>query len=162
MGYGDAGRTRDASVAQVPVEVLRPRERGHALPSRQDGSRKSGAATYKWVAIVDDHESMRSSLARAFRLECIRTATFASAEAYLDHEAPTPPSCLVLDMQLPGMRGLELAQFLQRERPPLPPTIFISAHEDLLASLDGDGLAHGRLAKPFDLDDLMALVKPLL
>ena len=114
------------------------------------------------MAIVDDHESMRSSLARAFRLECIRSHTFASAEAYLDHVAPTAPCCLVLDMQLPGMRGLELARWLERERPPLPPTIFISAHEDLLASLDGDGIAHGRLAKPFELEELMALVKPLL
>ena len=114
------------------------------------------------MAIVDDHESMRSSLARAFRLECIRSTTFDSAEAYLDHSAPTAPSCLVLDMQLPGMRGLELAQLLERERPPVPPIIFISAHEDLLASLDGDGIAHGRLTKPFDLEELLGLVKPLL
>ena len=114
------------------------------------------------MAIVDDHESMRSSLARAFRIECIRSVTFASAEAYLDHAAPIAPCCLVLDMQLSGMRGLELARLLERERPPLPPTIFISAHEDLLASLDGDGVAHGRLAKPFELEELMALVKPLL
>jgi two-component system, LuxR family, response regulator FixJ len=114
------------------------------------------------VAIVDDHESMRSSLARALRIECIRSVTFASAEAYLDHAASIAPCCLVLDMQLSGMRGLELARLLERERPPLPPTIFISAHEDLLASLDGDGVAHGRLAKPFELDELMALVKPLV
>ena len=114
------------------------------------------------MAIVDDHESMRSSLARAFRIECIRSVTFASAEAYLDHAAPNAPCCLVLDMQLSGMRGLDLARLLERERPPLPPTIFISAHEDLLASLDGDGVAHGRLAKPFELDELMALVKPLV
>ena len=114
------------------------------------------------MAIVDDHESMRSSLSRAFRLECIRAVAFGSAEAYLDHSAPTVPCCLVLDMQLPGMRGLELAQWLERERPPLPPIIFISAHEDLLASLDGTGMAHGRLAKPFDIEDLLAMVKPLL
>ena len=105
---------------------------------------------------------MRSSLARAFRLECIRSIAFASAEEYLDHSAPSAPCCLVLDLQLPGMRGLELAQFLDRERPPLPPTIFISAHEDLLESLDGNGLAYGRLRKPFDLVELMELVEPLI
>ena len=115
-----------------------------------------------WVAIIDDHESMRSSLARAMRVEGIRAVPFASAEAYLDHSAPTAPCCLVLDMQLPGMSGVELAQFLERERPPLPPTIFISGHEDLLASLDGSHLAHGRLRKPFEVDALLALVKPLL
>jgi FixJ family two-component response regulator len=132
------------------------------MPPWGDGSPMTGTTNDRWVAIVDDHESMRSSLARAFRLEDIRAATFASAEEYLDHSAPTAPCCLVLDMQLPGMRGLELAQYLERERPPLPPTIFISAHEDLLASLDGNGIAHGRLAKPFDLEELMAVVKPHL
>jgi two-component system, LuxR family, response regulator FixJ len=115
-----------------------------------------------WVAIIDDHESMRTSLARIMRLEGIRAVLFASAEAYLDHSAPTAPRCLVLDMQLPGMSGLQLAQFLERERPPLPPTIFISAHEDLLASLEDSHLAHGRLRKPFEVDALLALVKPLL
>jgi two-component system response regulator FixJ len=105
---------------------------------------------------------MRTSLARIMRLEGIRAVLFASAEAYLDHSAPTAPRCLVLDMQLPGMSGLQLAQFLERERPPLPPTIFISAHEDLLASLDDSHLAHGRLRKPFEVDALLALVKPLL
>jgi FixJ family two-component response regulator len=115
-----------------------------------------------WVAIIDDHESMRTSLARIMRLEGIRAGLFASAEAYLDYSAPTAPRCLVLDMQLPGMSGLQLAQFLERERPPLPPTIFISAHEDLLASLEDSHLAHGRLRKPFEVDALLALVKPLL
>jgi FixJ family two-component response regulator len=144
------------------VVAHRTAERGYALPSSHDRSPTSGATTDRWVAIVDDHESMRSSLARAFRLECIRSVTFPSAEAYLAYSSPTAPFCLVLDMQLPGMKGVELAHLLERERPPRPPTIFISAHEDLLASLDGDGMAHGRLSKPFDLEELMALVKPLL
>jgi FixJ family two-component response regulator len=114
------------------------------------------------VAIIDDHQSMRSSLARVMRLEGIRATTFASAEAYLDHSAPTASCCLVLDMQLPGMSGYDLAHFLDRERPPLPPTIFISGHEDLLASIEGSRLAHARLRKPFEIDALLALVKQLL
>jgi FixJ family two-component response regulator len=116
----------------------------------------------RWVAIIDDHQSVRSCLTRVMRLEGIRAAVFASAEEYLDHAAPTAPSCLVLDMQLPGMSGYTLAQFLERERPPLPPIIFISAHDDLLASVEDDRLAHGSLRKPFEMDDLLALVKPLL
>jgi FixJ family two-component response regulator len=115
-----------------------------------------------WVAIVDDHESMRSALRRVMRIERIRAETFASAEEYLDYSPATPPACLVLDMQLPGMSGYKLAQYLERERPPLPPTIFISAHEDLLASLDGACLAHGRLRKPFDVTALLELLQPLL
>jgi len=116
----------------------------------------------EWVAIIDDHESMRSCLALALRLEGIRAEMFASAEAFLDYAAPTAPCCLVLDMQLPGMRGHDLKHYLERERPPLPPTIFISANENLLASLDDCCIAHGRLRKPFAIDALLALVQPLL
>jgi len=124
--------------------------------------RHPGPAADTWVAINDDHQSVRSCLARVMRLEGIRAAVFASAEEYLDHAAPTAPSCLVLDMQLPGMSGYTLAQLLERERPTVPPIIFISAHEDLLASVADDRLTHGTLRKPFEMDDLLALVKPLL
>ena len=124
----------------------------------------SAVATMKdsWVAIVDDHDSLRSSLGRAFRIEGIRTELFDSAERYLDHEAPTAPTCLVLDLQLPRMGGRELAEYLERERPPRPPTIFISAHEDLLASVGGQCRSLGRLRKPFHIEELLALVRPLL
>jgi FixJ family two-component response regulator len=114
------------------------------------------------VAIIDDHRSVRSCLMRVMRLEGIRATVFASAEEYLGHSAPTAPCCLVLDVQLPGMSGHKLAELLERERPPLPPTIYISAHDDVLASIGGDGRVHGRLRKPFDIDALLALVKPLL
>ena len=105
---------------------------------------------------------MRSSLARAFLIEGIHTTPFASAAAYLAHSAATAPCCLVLDVQLPGMSGPELAGYLLRERPPLPPTIFISGHEVLLAALADSELAYGRLRKPFNFDELMRLVRPLL
>lgn len=133
------------------------RYRTDALKARPDGLVTAG-----WVAIIDDHQSVRSCLSRVMRLEGIRATVFASAEEYLDHSAPTAPCCLVLDMQLPGMSGYTLAQFLDRERPPLPPIIFISAHEDLLASVADDRLAHGSLRKPFEIDALLALVTPLL
>jgi FixJ family two-component response regulator len=135
---------------------------GHTLQPRRDATAGATAPRDRWVAIIEDHESMRSSLARIMRMEGIRAAVFASAEQFLDHPAPTSPSCLVVDMQLPGMSGVELAQLLERERPPLPPTIFISAHEDLLASPEGRRIALGRLGKPFEVGALLALVKPLL
>jgi len=131
------------------------------LSSAEDGKPALGTIPGRWVAIVDDHDSIRSALALSFRIEGIHAETFASAEEYLAHSEATPPYCLVLDMQLPGMTGHELARFLERERPPLPPTVFISGHDDLLASLDGCFQALGRLRKPFETDALMALVKPL-
>ena len=131
--------------------VLRPRV--HAPPSRS----KTGA----WVAIVDDDPSVRSSLARALRIEGIRSVQFASAEEFLDGVEVAPPSCLVLDMHLPGLSGHELAHVIDRERPPQPPIIFITGHDDLLRSLDGCCVAHGRLRKPFEMDAFLSLVAPL-
>jgi len=141
---------------------LRSRSKGMHYRKEALEGRGPGRVADKWVAIIDDHQSVRSCLTRVMRLEGIPVAVFASAEEYLDHVAPTAPTCLVLDMQLPGMSGYALAQFLERERPPRPPTIFISAHEDLLASVEHDRLAHGALRKPFEMDDLLTLVKPLL
>jgi FixJ family two-component response regulator len=132
------------------------------LPPGRNVPPRSETATERWVAIVDDHTSMRTSLARAFRLEGIRAAAFASAADYLAHSTSSAPVCLVLDVQLPRMSGPELARQLARERPPLPPTIFISGHEELLQALDGDPLAYGLLRKPFDMSELLRLVRPLL
>jgi FixJ family two-component response regulator len=132
------------------------------LLSREDERPASGTVTNRWVAIIDDHDSIRSALALSFRIEGIHAETFASAEEYLAHSEATPPFCLVLDLQLPGMTGHELAHFLERGRPPLPPTVFISGHDDLLASLKGSREALGWLRKPFETDALMALVKPLV
>jgi len=149
-------------VAELPVPIrFRAENKGmhYRNEALETGPR---GVTDRWVAIIDDHRSVRSCLFRVMRLEGIRAEVFASAEEYLDHSATTAPSCLVLDMQLPGMSGYALAQLLDRERPPLPPIIFISAHEDLLASIEGDRLAHGTLRKPFEMDDLLTLVKPLV
>ena len=131
------------------------------LPQRNGQTAPEGAAE-RWVAVIDDHPSMRSSLARALRLDGFSVEMFASAEDYLRRSGESDPFCLVLDMQLPGMKGHELAHLLEREHSPAPPTIFISAHEDLLASLDGCCASHGRLRKPFDIDALLALLKPLV
>ncbi|HXT14253.1 MAG TPA: response regulator [Gemmatimonadaceae bacterium] len=118
--------------------------------------------TNSWVAIIDDHESLRSSLARAFRLEGIRVESFASAEDFVGRATPTVPVCMVLDMQLPHMSGHELMHFLEREQPPLPPTVLITGHDDLLGTLDDCCTPYGRLRKPFEIDALLALVLPLM
>jgi len=126
-----------------------------------DAPRPVHAAAAEWVAIIDDHASMRSSLSRALRLDGFQVECFASAEAYLDRDPVPPPLCLVMDMHLPGMSGHDLAHCLARARPPSPPVIFISGHDDLLASLDGCCGHHGRLRKPFEIDALLALVRSL-
>jgi FixJ family two-component response regulator len=120
------------------------------------------AEVEEWVAVVDDHDSLRRSLGRTLALEGIYAVMFSSAEKYLDHVAPTPPSCLLLDLQLPGMSGHELAHFLDRARPSRPPIIFITGHRELLDSVSACCGAHGHLCKPFDGDTLIGLVRQAL
>lgn len=131
------------------------------MPQEASSDEVRGPAADPWVAVIDDHVSLRSSIARALRLEGIRVESFGSAEDFLDHTTSSAPVCLVLDMQLPRMSGHELTHFLEQRRPPLPPTVFITGHDDLLAALDGCCTPYGRLRKPFDIDALLALVLPL-
>ena len=114
-----------------------------------------------WVAVIDDHDSLRTSLVRALRLEGIKAHGFESAEGYLDRDPRSEPACLVLDMQLPKMSGHELMHFLTRERPPLPPTVVITGHESMFKALDGCCSPYGRLRKPFAVDVLLELLAPL-
>jgi FixJ family two-component response regulator len=127
------------------------------INSGDDGSPTAA----RWVAIIDDHDSLRASLVRALRIEGIRAEGFASAESYLDREASPEPVCLVLDMQLPRMSGHELMHLLERERPPLPPTVVITGHETMLSALDGCCRPYGRLHKPFPVEVLLELLAPL-
>jgi FixJ family two-component response regulator len=80
------------------------------------------------VAVVDDDESFARALERLFRASGFEVHTYPSAEAFL---APTPgpqPDCLVLDIQLGGMSGLELQQRLRKLGAPAP-IIFVTAHD---------------------------------
>lgn len=115
-----------------------------------------------WVAIVDDHPAVRASLGRALRFEGLDVKMFASAEEFLEHAAPSAASCIVLDMQLPRMSGHELMHFLERERAPAPPVIFITAHDDMLAAVGACCAPYGQLRKPFEIEALLRLIRPLL
>src|SRR6187431_157724 len=73
-----------------------------------DMTTSSNSTLEGWVAIVDDDESIRRSLARVFRINGIAARTFASAEEFLNFCCDDEPRCLVLDVQLGGMTGFEL------------------------------------------------------
>jgi FixJ family two-component response regulator len=116
-----------------------------------------------WVAVVDDDDSIRRSLARVFILEGVSARTFSSAEDYLNRACAGEPCCMVLDVQLGGINGFELQDRL-RDEGRAPPIIFITA-------LDAISSAHltrrsseggGFLRKPFDLSALLDLVRPHL
>ena len=113
-----------------------------------------------WVAIVDDDESIRRSLARVFRINGITARTFGSAEEFLSFCYDDEPRCLVLDVQLGGMSGLELKDRL-RANGRTAPIVFITALEDI-PSAALEGKSHGHLRKPFETAALLALVCELV
>src|SRR5271157_1137294 len=99
------------------------------------------------VFAVDDDASMREALSRLFRSIGMRAQLFASAEECLLSKRPEAPACLVLDVRLPGLSGLEL----QREIGDLAiPIIFITGHGDIPMSVQAmKAGAVDFLTKPF-------------
>jgi FixJ family two-component response regulator len=99
------------------------------------------------VFAVDDDTSMREALSRLFRSIGMRAQLFASAEDFLLFKRPDVPACLVLDVRLPGLSGLEL----QREIGDLAiPIIFITGHGDIPMSVQAmKAGAVDFLTKPF-------------
>ena len=96
---------------------------------------------------VDDDASMREALSRLFRSVGMRTQIFASAEDFLRFERPDAPACLVLDVRLPGLSGLELQRELADREIPI---IFITGHGDIPMSVEAmKAGAVEFLTKPF-------------
>ncbi len=77
------------------------------------------------VYVVDDDETVRRSLARLVRSVGLKVDTFASAQAFLEHKGQNRPSCLVLDVRLPGLSGLDLQTAMGQIQRTMP-IIFIT------------------------------------
>lgn len=107
------------------------------------------------VYVVEDDASLRRALERLLQVKGYRTVTFASAEAFLDECFHEPVACLVLDLQLPGLSGLDLQNTLLR-RDIFLPIIFISGHGTIPSAIRAVKLgAVGFLTKPFTEDQLI-------
>jgi FixJ family two-component response regulator len=110
------------------------------------GSKQSS----KLIAIVDDDKSVQSALQDLVESEGLSTLCFGSAEQFLDSGAQRNAACLIADIRMPGMSGLELQGKLKADRCRIP-IIFITAHGD--AKMQTQALREGALkflAKPFD------------
>src|SRR5262249_41248471 len=83
-----------------------------------------------FVFVVDDDRSIRESLSNLLRSAGLNVQTFASAQAFLTSQRPEAPSCLVLDVQLPGLSGLDLQQELAKVQCQIP-IIFITGDGDI-------------------------------
>jgi FixJ family two-component response regulator len=87
------------------------------------------AGASPWIAIVDDDPSVLKALRRLLHTREFRVRTYGSARAFLTALPDEPPACLILDLQMPEMSGLELHQHLTKSGFEIP-TIIITAHDD--------------------------------
>jgi FixJ family two-component response regulator len=110
------------------------------------------------IGIVDDDESVRDSISSLLRSAGYKTESFESAEAYLNSDRASEPNCLLLDVRMPGLSGLQLQSELNHQKVSIP-VIFITAHSD--EQVRERALSEGAVAvlgKPFNDDVLLGAI----
>ena len=116
----------------------------------------------KIIAIVDDDDLIRGALQGMLKSVGLSSQAFASAEEFLNSGKQHQTACLIADIRMPGMSGLELQAKLNAEHCRIP-TIFITAHGDVKMRMQA--LRAGAvefLAKPFDDEGLLGSVRAAL
>lgn len=114
------------------------------------------------VFVIDDDESMREALHSLIRSVGLRVETFASAQEFLRSARPDVPACLILDVRMPGLSGLDLQRELTAARIHLP-IIFITGHGDIPMSVRAmKAGAVEFLTKPFRDQDLLDAIQQAL
>ncbi len=114
------------------------------------------------VFVVDDDVSVRESLQLLIQNEGWQAETFASAQEFLDHARVALPSCLILDVSLPGLNGLELQERVAVERIDMP-IIFITGHGDIPMTVRAmKAGAIEFLTKPFSDEVLLNAIRQAL
>ena len=114
------------------------------------------------VFIVDDDPSIRDSLSLLLKATGHRPQTFEDAQSFLDTYEQSQPGCLILDVRMPGMDGLELQRRLADRAPHLP-VIMLTAHGDLPMAVDAmrSGAWHF-VEKPYEKDRLLGIIEQAL
>ena len=114
------------------------------------------------VFVVDDDRSAREGLADLISSVGLKAKAFASAQEFLRHKRPEAPACLVLDVRLPGLSGLDLQRELARSGEPLP-IIFITGHGDIPMSVRAiKAGAVEFLTKPFREQEMLDAIQQAL
>lgn len=111
------------------------------------------------VYIVDDDDAVRDSLSLLMKSAGLRARAYESAETFLSAFSPDNYGCLLLDIRMPGMNGMELQRELLARNSMLP-IIFITAHGDIPMAVDA--VQHGAvdfIQKPFDDTELLSKVR---
>jgi FixJ family two-component response regulator len=117
------------------------------------------AEASSWIAIVDDDPSVLRALRRSLGVHAFQAKTYGSAEEFLAALPDGLPECLIVDLQMPGMTGLELLQVLSRRDIQIP-TIIITAHADagVRERCESAG-ADAFLSKPLESASLFAAIE---
>ncbi len=111
------------------------------------------------VFVVDDDVSVRESLESLIRCEGWRPEVFSSADEFLSRPREVTPSCLVLDLTLPGLNGLDLQERIASDRSDMP-IIFISGNGDVPKTVRAmKAGAVEFLTKPFNDDELLSAIR---
>ena len=111
------------------------------------------------IAIVDDDPSVRRGLQRLIRSAGWKAETFASAQEFLARPLANAPSCLVLDLQLPGLSGLDLQQRMAELGLDIP-VVFLTGHGNIPASVQAmKAGAIEFLTKPVDEQNLLKAIQ---
>ena len=114
------------------------------------------------VAVIEDDVRYRVAVQRLLKSAGLSVQSFGSAEAFLNSGQQHETGCLISDIRMPGMSGLELQSKLNSDHCPIP-TIFITAHGDESMRMQAmRGGAVKFLAKPFDSDILLEAVRVAL
>jgi len=114
------------------------------------------------IAIVDDDLSVREGLETLIRSAGWRVETFASAQEFLARPRAEAPSCLILDLQLPGLSGLDLQKRMAELELEIP-IVFLTGHGNIPASVQAmKAGAVEFLTKPFDEQDLLRAIEEAL
>lgn len=114
------------------------------------------------VFIVDDDDRMRAAMQRLLKTVGLHSEAFATPQGFLQHNLPDVASCLVLDVRLPGMSGLEVQHKLNEAGVQLP-IIFITSHGDIpmtVAAMKSGAIEF--LTKPFRDQDLLDAIQQAL
>jgi len=114
------------------------------------------------ISIIDDDDSVRESLRRLMRSVGYAVNVFASAEEFLDSDRLRNTDCLILDVRLPGMSGLELKRHLATSHSDIP-IIFITAYEDddvRARALNAGAVDY--FLKPFNDENLLDAIEAVL
>ena len=113
------------------------------------------------IAIVDDDAAVRRGLERLLGACGYHVETYESAREFLNHSGMNTADCILLDVRMPGMSGVDLHRRLTRDRYQLP-TIFISAHAGPAAAGSPAYQGPRLLMKPFDEDALLEAIQGAL